>query len=135
MNSAAHDIAQYLVTQGVLPDLGGHDRWSVHVGGEPTAPNDVVTLYDTPGLEPDTDRLDIFQPTLLVRVRATNYIQGHGKQDEIRAALMLTQPIETPSSVFEHCIPTTDIFSLGRDEENRYILVCNYRARRARKEA
>ncbi len=123
MNSPAHDIALYLVANGVgtLPYTSG---WAVSLALEPANPDNAVTVYDTGGQGPDTDELDLKRPTFQVRVRSASYVTAYAKQQAIRDLLILTQPIGD----FVGIEMTSDILAIGRDESSRHLLTANYQA-------
>lgn len=136
MNSPAHDLVLYLVSQGVGA-FGGEGDWSLHVSGEPATPENVITLYDTAGGDLDTDEQDVWQPSIQVRVRGKNYNAAYQKQVVIQK--LLTRPgldpvIDAETSRFTGVMMTSDVLSLGRDENKLYLLTANYRARRTEKE-
>lgn len=133
MNSPAHDIALYLAAQsiGTLPWTSG---WAVSVALEPVSPDNAVTVYDTGGQEPDTDELDLKRPTFQVRVRSKSYQDAYDKQVEIRDLLILQMPISAQDSDFVGIMMTSDVLAIGRDDNNRHILVANYLAIRTEKE-
>lgn len=134
MRSPADDIAHYLETAGVGA-LAATTGWAIAIAAEPPDPDNVVTIYDTAGGEPDTDQLDIFTPGVQVRVRCKDYIQAYQKQKDIRALLTLPHNLSMATSVFTTINMTSDVASLGRDTNARFILVSNYRGRRTEKEA
>lgn len=129
MNSPAHDVALFLAANGVGV-FGGATGWSVNVGVEPETPGTAVTVYDTPGDEPDTDDLNIFRPRFQVRVRDVSYPEAYAKQEQVRDLLILSQPLVFATS---RCrvIMSSDIMALGRDDNNRHILTANYRMMRS----
>lgn len=130
MNSPAHDIALYLDDMGVGV-FGSASGWAIAVGAEPATPDDAITIYDTGGEDPDTDELDVDRTAIQVRVRSASYTGAYAKQDEIKDILILTQPIAADTSLLR-VMMTSDIMSLGRDDNNRHVLTSNYRTRRAR---
>lgn len=127
MKSPAHDLAIYLSTQavGTLPG-------TISVNAEPADPAEVVTIYDTGGQEPDTDQLDIMRPTFQVRVRSASFEACYSLQERIRDLLMLPGRVVTLDSAFVVITPSSDIASLGRDDNNRFITTLNYSAIRER---
>lgn len=127
MKSPAHDLAIYLSMNGVGTFPG---TISMHV--EPSTPDNVVTLYDTGGQEPDTDQLDLMRPTFQVRVRNLDPALGYAMQERIRDLLMLPGRIVTADSAFVMITPSSDIASLGRDETGRFLTTLNYSAIRER---
>lgn len=132
MNSPAEDVARYLVAKGVGA-FAGSGRWCVNFAAEPAAPpDDVVTVYDTGGADPDTDELDS-RPSFQVRVRCKVYKEGYAKQKEIRDFLLLTAPLLMADSEFTYVNMTSDILSIGRDDANRFLLTANYIGNRTSK--
>jgi hypothetical protein len=127
MKSPAHDLAIYLAAHGV-----GTFPGTISVHAEPAAPDNVVTLYDTGGLEPDTDQLDLMRPTFQVRVRNMDPAAGYVKQEQIRDLLMLPGRVVTADSTFVMITPSSDIASLGRDDNDRFLTTLNYSAIRER---
>lgn len=129
MNSPAHDIALYISSQSI-GTFGG----DVFVSYEPGTPDETITVYDYPGAEPDTDQFDS-RPNFQVRVRSLDYSIGYARQEAIAEALTSSVTgIECDTSRFELIVPITDIAGLGRDGNQRYLLVASYRARRTKKE-
>jgi hypothetical protein len=127
VRSPAHDLAIYLASQGV-----GTFPGSIAVNAEPADPSDVVTIYDTGGLGPDTDELDLMRPTIQVRVRSADHEAGYATQERIRDLLMLPGRVVTQDSAFVIITPTSDVASLGRDDNNRHLTTLNYSAIRER---
>lgn len=126
MPSTAYEVAQYLQANG-LGEVGGSGAWSINVSREPVAPEDAITVYDTPGLEPDTDELDLIKPGFQVRVRCVSYLEGFAKQEAIRDLLILPSPLVMGGSRYVSIVLSIDINSIGRDEEDRHLLVASYR--------
>lgn len=131
MISPALDIATHLASLPGFGDLHGSNDWALHVDAEPDAPTNCVTLYDTPGLGPDTDERDIWRPGFQVRVRAAagNYGAAIGRHNLVKSALLFG-PIETSASRFTLINLTSDVSSLGRDERGRHVTVATYAAQR-----
>lgn len=127
-NSPAHDIALLLESAGVgsLPWSGS--GWSVGAHLEPDAPDNAVTVYDTGGLVPDTDELDMKRPSFQVRVRSLSYADAYAKQVQIRDILILSDPVQAATSVFVGIQMSSDILFIGRDEKNRHLLTANYQS-------
>ena len=129
MKSPAHDIAVYLSTAPQsIGTFGGSSAWCVGVAAEPATPPECVTLYDTPGGEPDTDELDSM-PRFQVRVRGPVFADCYSKQKAIRDLLLLPEPLTTGESSYLIQM-SSDIETIGRDDSNNFLLVANYRARR-----
>lgn len=132
MNSPAHDLALYLsgLMIGQFPYSNG--TWALSVSWEVEGPPDnAITLYDTSGTGPDTDDLNPVRVTLQVRVRSRDYPTAYSKQIEIRNALIKAAfPIVAATSRFVGIDVQSDVMSIGVDENNRHLLVANYRALR-----
>lgn len=128
MNSPAHDIALF-----IAGTIGGFGQ-KVFVASEPATPDEVVTVYDYPGAGADTDEMDL-QPNFQVRVRSPDYQSAYNLQVIIRASLEgPVAGIVAETSIFSIVYCISDIASLGRDGNQRYLLVASYRARRTKKE-
>lgn len=133
--SPAHELALYLEAQGVGA-FGGNDPWSIHVSRSPEQPADVVVLYDTAGGDPIVaDGADLRQPGIQVRVRSFDYAEAFEVQEEIRTILAAPLAVDG-GEVLEREIgdaryvainPVGDMISLGRDENDRQVIVANYR--------
>ena len=127
MISAAHDVAKYLAAQGA-----GTFPGTLSVSVEPMTPVDVTTIYDTGGEPPDTDQQDLLRSTFQVRTRSVDYETGYSKQTQIRDLLILPGRIVTADSAFVMISMTSDIASIGRDDQDRYLMTANYRVIRER---
>jgi hypothetical protein len=129
VNAPAYDVALLLQTLGA-GTFASATGWSVNVGVEPETPDTAVTVYDTPGDQPDTDELNVFWPRFQVRVRGPSYPAAYAKQEQIRDMLIYTQPLTMQTSRGRVTL-TSDIMALGRDDSNRHILTANYRMMRS----
>lgn len=127
--SPAHELALYLESQGVGV-FGGNTDWSLHVSREPASPDNVITLYDTPGSAPANYGIQLRQPSIQVRVRAANYAAGMTKQEEIFSLLNQIQTEEIGGSIYLGVYLTTDFQSIGRDDNDRHLLTANYQVQR-----
>lgn len=134
MNSPSHEIALHLASVGV-GTFGGSSPWSIYFASEPASPDDTITVYDTPGGEPDTDELDLFRPAFQIRVRSANYAEAYAKHSTIREILTLPDTITAETSIFIGIEMSTDVAGIGTDDNDRHLLVANYRAMRMKKES
>lgn len=123
--SPAHELALYLQSEGV-----GTFGQDIHVSREPVSPGNVVTLYDTGGSAPANYDIELRQPTIQVRVRDVSYPAAQAKQEQIFGILndIKTQAIE--GSTYLGVWMTTDILSIGRDDNDRHLLTANYQVQR-----
>lgn len=135
MRSAADELAHYLEDRGIGL-FGGNADWSIHIDREPFAPDRVVTLYDTGGSANVSIDPEIRNPTFQVRVRGLTFSEAYEMQELI--SQILTQPGSDHASfervigghVYLLIVRTSDILSLGRDENDRIRLTANYQAMR-----
>ncbi len=129
MKSPAHDTALFLADLGDFGPFGGGVAWSVYVGREPLTPVDVVTVYDTGGL-PDTLVDDVQEPTIQVRVRAADYVQGYAKAQAARRALQAATGVTIEGGQVVQWIGQGNINYIGRDDQDRCLFTDNYRVMR-----
>lgn len=128
-NSPAKDTADYLET-GAIGVVGGSADWAIFVSDEPASPANCITIYDTGGapLSPD-ERL--WQHQIQVRVRAIAYAAGYDKMSAIRDWLAATNKgVIVGGSHYVGYWVQSDIASIGKDQQNKHILVCNFRLSR-----
>jgi len=77
MNPTSEDIKDLLVEQS---SLGLTFKTNLFVGREPDHPNDVVTIFDTPGFGPMltmTKESRYFYDSIQIRVRSEDYLTGY----------------------------------------------------------
>jgi len=123
MNSPAYDIAVFLeplISEAV-----------VFANEEPASPNDCVTVYDTGGSDPMVVD-DVYSPTIQIRVRNLDSQAAYAKQYQIRDILVAAKNQIINSVDYVAMWQQGDIISIGRDENNRYILTSNYRLMRSK---
>ena len=118
--SRAYTLAQYLDAQNA-GEWAASSGWSLSVSREPARPDTTITLYDTGGGPPLTDGLDVFEPTIQVRVRSYDYLQAFSKHEEIRDLFH-----NDDLAPFQGVTMTSDIISIGRDDNDRFLLTANY---------
>jgi hypothetical protein len=135
VSTPAYELARFLEEQGV-GIWGGNSDWSLHVGREPSDPDNVTTLYDTGGIEPLAVDPYIGQPQVQVRVRAhgTRYLEAYELQERIRGLLVQPGAGLVPGALertigvhrYVQIFPIADILAIGRDDKDRHIVVANY---------
>ena len=133
MASPAHALALHLSGLGGIGAFGGSAKWAISVGKEPATPDGVITLYDTGGDSPMNTVDDcelIGLPTVQVRIREFSYPDAYAKQVQIRSAFKAIRKSTISGQVTYNVIPVGDIFSLGQDSNNRFLLTANYRLMR-----
>lgn len=137
MNSPAHDVVLFLAAANVAT-FGGLAGWVINANGEPPSPDTAITVYDTGGLDADTDEMDVYQPNFMVRTRAKDQTEAYQKQVDIRRLLVppgdVNPELEMTTSWFTAIVMTTDVLSLGRDGNGNWVFTANFRSRRTEKE-
>lgn len=129
MSSPAYELAQYLAAQNV-GEFGGDGDWSIFVASEPTTPESCITVYD----EGDGD--EYFQPIDLdtggvqVRVRSFSYEMAYEVQKQSRQVLTAIGNEVIQQHYYIGVWAASGIMSIGRDDNERFLLVCNYRVER-----
>jgi len=131
--SPAHELALYLVELGVCSAFGE----DVHVDREPATPADVVTLYDTGGVEVIPD-IELHTATIQVRTRSTDRQAGYELQELIAAAFLKPRAIadglpvefDAGGSRYIAFAARGDIVALGRDDNDRVLFTANYELQR-----
>lgn len=129
MTSPADDVAAFLIAEG----LGGEepdDAWPVFVSREPESPDAAITVYDTGG-DQDTNELD-YRPTFQVRVRSASYPAAYEKAAAIRDALVIPNALTLGEVDYQGVFLVSDVSPIGRDDNDRHLLVMNFRAIRDR---
>lgn len=130
MGSPAVELAHYLAAEGVTAPFGSNEVWSVHVSREPVAPAEVVTLYDTPGANAELIADELKVSGLQVRTRSRDYDEGYAHHVAIFRALAVPRERVIGLHRYVSIAPAGDILSLGRDENDRFLLTANYAVER-----
>jgi len=124
MRPVADDVMQILDAETSL--IPGTDLF---VGTEPDSPNNVVVIYDTGGGQ--TDFVGYRQPTVQVRSRNTNYVDGWNKINEIVEVLNKLGSRTVNGTYHSTWWLQSDISFLQRDDKDRAIFVANLRGHRS----
>lgn len=125
MSSPAHDIALELQDQGI-GTFGADSGWCISASQEPSEPATAVTIYDTDSPSEYED-LGFTQSRLQVRVRGPSYVGAYSKQEAIRNWLVTATNFNRSGYLYMGIDMLGQINSIGRDENNRYLLTANYR--------
>lgn len=124
MSTPAYDTALFLGANGYV--VGGANDWCVNVAAEPPAPSNTITLYDLSGGTPDTDQLDLLNVRVQMRIKAIDYLAGYAKAEAIRDLLILVAPQVMNGKTYVGIELESDIWSLGRNDQNQYLIVANF---------
>ena len=124
-NAPTFDVKDLLVNAGIGA-FGGETDWSIYIGSEPNKPNNVITLFDTPGTASNPKfRLD--EPRFQVRVRSKNYNIGFQKAIEVSAQLQGLPSQTFNGTRYEGIWVVLETNFLKADGEGRSIFVTTYR--------
>lgn len=128
MASPADDVAAHLVANGIGA-LGGTADWAVYVGSEPAKPDNCITIYDTGGSHANADA-QLEDPIIQIRARGRNYADVYAKLADAKALLLIPTGRTIGAYYYSGFWLTADIAKIGRDNDNRELLVVNFRAMR-----
>lgn len=127
MNPTSKDIALYLASQGAgLVAYGGEDKWNISYGREPATPRNTVTIYDTGGAGPETDEMNLYRPSIQVRVRAKSFDEGWAKSFAIMSLLIPIAGLSINQSRYVGVTPSTEITHIGMTENDLFLFTTNY---------
>ncbi len=119
MNPPSKDIRQKLIDAGVSSSI-------LFIGQEPDSPDGVMTIYDTLG-DPANPRWLIDEPTFQIRSRSVSYETAYNQLLNARDILLGLPKTTISGTKYIGIWTKTDIASLQRDEEDRVILIVNFR--------
>ena len=119
MNPPSQDVKQILINGGVSSAI-------LFIGQEPDLPHKVMTIYDTPG-DPANPRWLIDEPTFQIRSRSPLYETAYSQLLNVRELLLGLPKTTISGTKYIGIWTTSDIASLQKDEEDRIILVVNFR--------
>lgn len=122
LHSPADILAQLIVDLGKGTDPTAGGAWPVFVAGEPTAPDNAITVYDT---TPQDDGRSMIDGEMLghfgfqVRVRGTTHSVAYVKAEAVRVALeesVYDRTVHRDGSTYlVHCVAKTNFLSIGKD--------------------
>jgi len=124
MSTPANDLKDILENKGVAVF-----KEDMHISKEPAKPNNVITLYDTGGYPPNP-KFSQGQPTVLIRVRNSSYVNGYDKCVEIKDALLGLPKQVINSTTYVGIWMESDIGFIEYDENGRAIWTMNFRISR-----
>jgi hypothetical protein len=111
------ELGAYLAAQGL--GIVGTD---IALGSEPDTPDNVLTIYETPGYPPHAGLEDVTR-TFQIRSRAKGYSTLNSRAWAAYAALRGV--IQTPGGLRIRCRPIQTPGCLGKDDRERWIIVFN----------
>lgn len=136
MKPCSEHMKDLLVEKGVGKFAAtGEAQWGIFVGSEPSQPDNVITVYDVPGVVQKTmsEPNHFFQSGFQVRVRSRDYLTAHAKTEECRKALDRIGKFEKDGIWYDNVTMDDEPLPLGEDNNNRRIFVVNGTAYRQEK--
>lgn len=126
MLPAADDVMQILDIE-----TGFTAGTDLFVGIEPDSPNNVIVIYDTGGGAPDLPGFR--QPTVQIRSRNTNYLDGWANINKAVQALLNVSARNVGQDNTYHSAwwLQSDIMFLERDANDRAVFTANMRGHRS----
>ena len=112
--SPAIDLRDLLISDGVTTPI--------HIGSEPSAPDECITLYNYDGEAPSPKFLLDF-PRLQVRARANSYTTAYSNILEVFDLLAGRASFTQNTTRYTGILPASNISDLGKDASGRFILV------------
>jgi hypothetical protein len=112
------DLRDYLIANGVTTDI--------FINQEPTDPIDCITIYDTSEQSNPNPKFLIDYPSLQIRSRSSLYETAYANLLEIFDLLHGVDGFTENTTNYISIIASTNIFSLGNDDNDNNILVCNF---------
>jgi hypothetical protein len=132
------DLLTYLAAQSTALTVRSGSGGNLSISHMPDSPDTAVTIYETPGASPiyvmstsGSSALRAFeQPRVQVISRSSSYQTARTNADtvfDILDGYVGTLPTATGTSYLQ-ITAVQSPFSLGRDENGRYEISCNYEA-------
>lgn len=130
MNALSEDIKDILVAES---SLGLTFATDLFISKEPAKPADCVTIYDTPSLPPeDTLATDetMYNSSVQIRVRNKAFQTGMALARDIMDVLHGRAHETWNTTIYEVIRATGEPAQIGRDENDRVLIVINFNAKR-----
>lgn len=131
MNPPSEDVAAMLIADSGLGIAAiGTDLF---LGREPTDPDDVVTIFDTPGRPPMltmTKGENYYYPSIQMRIRNNDYRTGMNLANDIKESLHGRGPETWNGTVYTLIRCNTEPSLLDWDDNRRARLIINFNLQR-----
>lgn len=131
MNTVTEDVKDYLVAQAI-GTFGDGTGWRIFIAAEPSSPDTIITLYDTPGPKPGYCFNKAVKPmrfdNIGIRVRGLTYKTARAKMDEIVDALNKRGAFSVGTVRYSDIQMVGDVFPIGRDDKDRPVWSSNWQA-------
>lgn len=122
----------------ILPDIktilttAGMTAAEIKLAKVPDAPDTVVVISDTGGIEPnanDTSVTERQNKTFQVYVRSADYNTAIARCEAVRSALVNQINRTVGATHFENILVTSEFQSIGNDEVNRWEFTGNFKSK------
>lgn len=124
MAAPSVDIKDILVSDGI-----GTFTDDIHISKEPASPDNVITIYDTGGQEANP-KWSIDRPSVMIRVRNNNYLNGYSKCKDIKDSLLGLSKQTINSTEYIAIWLQGEINFIEYDDNNRAIFTLNFNINR-----
>lgn len=131
MNSPARDALDYAVAQGLLT-LGATSGWGGYAHIEPATPDTVATFYDTGSFGTADYDVNIYRPTINIRVRANDYNDAYDKAYALMNEFISVNEFTVNSQRYFRADVISEPSFIGRDDNDRNIVTINLNLMRQR---
>lgn len=119
MNPVSQDVKDMLEGAG-LATFAATSGWGLYVGQQPDQPDDVITVYEGPDASTADPDNDLYNPTVQVRLRGTDYLATLNKALAVRDELLKQQLAVTVNGTYYLGFWSQGgLNPLGRDEQDR----------------
>jgi hypothetical protein len=131
MNASSIDIKDILVAN---VSLGLVFVENLFIGKEPPTPKDCVTIYDTPGfpakLTIKGQGENYYYPSVMIRIRNHNYVDGWNLAHDIMVALHGLNNISVGDTLYTVIACANSPTLLDWDENNNARFIINFNLQR-----
>lgn len=125
------DIGDYL-SSGGIGTVGSTSNWGIYLGKQPDAPDRCVTVYEYGGaaslhaMSSGPGRAVAERPRVQVVVRTNSYSTGRTKANDVFRLLDGLRERAINGVTYKWAAAIQPPFALGRDENDRQLIACNF---------
>jgi hypothetical protein len=130
MTTPAKDVATWLSQQSGIGTLAGTSGWAIYYSEEPTSPDTVITVYDTPGGTMGNADAQQYDPNIQIRLRGHTYDDVYAKGEAVRDLLVLPLSRTIGQWFYTGFWLISDLAKIGKDANNRHLFTINFRLMR-----
>ncbi len=116
------------ILRGLLTTHVGISGWQLETGAMPDAPDRIIMITDTVGVEPNPKfLLDFPTAQVMIRGRVSGYLDAYREAKAVKDLLLGVTPFTTGDG--DRLVSITqngDLGSIGRDESMRPLFIINF---------